>query len=102
MLGAGPLGVAVAAVLRDLKRQESRPARSDQSEIDRAIASLKDLGAALAQANPGEMKELLSSFVSRIELHFKDAQKGRRKREFTHGTMSRRDFMERLETESRD
>ena len=33
------------------------------------------------------MKELLNSFVSKIELHFKDAKTGRQKREFTHGTV---------------
>ena len=59
---------------------------SDQAEVERAIDELKCLGVALTKADPADTKRLLSSIVTRIELHFQDGT-GRRKRDFTHGTI---------------
>ena len=73
------------AELDSLTCHETRSNGGDDNEIDRAIESLKNLGKVLNDASPGDTKKLLSSIVTRIELHFEECSTGRQKREFTHG-----------------
>ncbi len=55
------------------------------TEVDRAIEALKRLREALEQAKPEDSRELLTSIVTKIELHFEEDTTGRQKRAFSHG-----------------
>ena len=73
--------------LETLTSRETRSSGNDSSEIESAIEALKGLGAALSKAGPGDTRELLSSIVSKIELHFdhEPTKGGRTRNTFTHG-----------------
>ena len=57
--------------------------------VDQAIAALRDLGTAFSKARPEDTKELLTSVVSKIELHYEhsEGETGRSASTFTHGTI---------------
>jgi DNA invertase Pin-like site-specific DNA recombinase len=74
------------AELASMSRPETRSKEQDRAEVDRAIEAMRDLGKSLRRAKPEDTKELLSSIVTRIELHFTDGT-GKTKRDFTHGTI---------------
>jgi len=61
----------------------------DDAEVDRAIDALRDLGTAFSKARPEDTKELLSSVISRIDLHYDHTagETGRSASTFTHGTI---------------
>jgi len=61
----------------------------DDAEVDRAIDALRDLGTAFSKARPEDTKELLTSVVSKIELHYDhgETESGRSTSRFTHGTI---------------
>ena len=69
--------------------QRTASTKQDDSEIDRAIDALRDLGRDLTKARPEETRELLSSIVSRIELRFdhKKTASGRTKDTFRDGVI---------------
>ena len=73
--------------LESLTRHETRSNGKDDSEIDRAIKALKTLGKALDKAKPEDTRDLLSSIVSRIEVHYshQETAGGRKTSEFSHG-----------------
>ena len=75
--------------LATLTRRETRSNGNDHSDIDRAIEALRDLGEALSKAGPGDTRELLSSIVSKVELHFdhKATEGGQNRNTFSHGTI---------------
>ena len=75
--------------LETLTRRETRSSGNDSSEIDRAIETLQNLRAALSEARPEDTKDLLSSIVSKIELHFdhEPTKNGRTRNTFSHGTV---------------
>ena len=77
---------SLASRLQDLAGRRTRSADEDKAEIERAIATLRQLGEAFTRAAPSETKELLDSVVTKVELHFTDGT-GRKKRDFTHGTI---------------
>lgn len=75
---------------RQLEAQTQRETlgpEQDDREIDQAIDALRDLGAALAVAKPEDTKELLSSIVSRIVLHYdhEEGESGRVTSAFREG-----------------
>ncbi len=74
------------AELEALTSREKRSGGRDGSEVDQVIEALRSLGEALSQASTADTKRLLASIISRIELHFAEGT-GRRKRDFTHGTI---------------
>jgi hypothetical protein len=67
--------------------RETTPARRDGSDIDQAIDALRRLGEALRKAEPEDTKQLLSTIVVKIELHFNHSETdgGRKTSEFSHG-----------------
>ena len=73
--------------LGSLTARETRPDKRDGSEVDRAIDALRTLGEALTAAGPEETRELLASFVSRIELYYdhQETEGGRKTSSFSHG-----------------
>jgi len=73
--------------LESLTRHETRSNGKDDSEIDRAIKALKTLGKALDKAKPEDTRDLLSSIVSKIEVHYshQETAGGRKTSEFSHG-----------------
>ena len=73
--------------LESLARHETRSNGKDDSEIDRAIEALKTLGKALDKAKPEDTRDLLSSIVSKIEVHYshQETAGGRKTSEFSHG-----------------
>jgi len=72
--------------LDSLRSRDTRSNGKDDKVVDRAIDALRSLREALSKANPADTKRLLSQIVTKIELHFTEG-KGRRKRDFTHGTI---------------
>lgn len=75
------------AELAALASRETAPQRKDGSEIDQAIEALRRLGEALRTAPPEDTKQLLSTIVVKIELHFKHGETagGRKTSEFSDG-----------------
>ncbi len=74
----------------ELQAQASRdtaPQKKDGSEVETAIEALRKLGDALRDADPADTKQLLSTIVVRIELHFDHSttEAGRKTSEFTYG-----------------
>ena len=70
----------------ELDAINSQKTRSDKPDVDQTIAVLRSLREALSKASPADTKRLLASIISRIDLHFTEGT-GRRKRDFTHGTI---------------
>jgi DNA invertase Pin-like site-specific DNA recombinase len=73
--------------LEALTCRQARPERKDGSEIDQAISALQNLSQAFKEADPADCRELLSSIVTRIELHFhhEPTSGGRERSVFSHG-----------------
>ena len=69
--------------------RHSASEQDSQTEIDRAIEALHDLGDALQKAEPDDTKELLASIVTRIELFYyhEGTDEGRKTSTFTHGVI---------------
>ena len=63
--------------------------KADEAEIDEAINALKTLGEAFNKAKPEDTRELISSIVSKIELHYdhEEMDGGRMRNTFSHGTI---------------
>ncbi len=70
----------------ELDAINSQKTRSDKPDVDQTIVALRNLREALSKASPADTKRLLASIISRIDLHFTEGT-GRRKRDFTHGTI---------------
>jgi len=77
------------AKLDALTSREKRPSSNIGSQVDQAIEALRGLREALERARPEDSRELLSSIVSRIELHFdhEETEGGRHRNTFSHGTI---------------
>jgi len=75
--------------LGDLTSHPTQSNGKGDAEVDRAIDALRGLREAFSKARPKDTKELLSSIVSRIELHYDHAagETGRSASTFTHGTI---------------
>jgi hypothetical protein len=83
-------GDRLKAELTALASRETTPARKDGAEVEAAIDALRTLGEALRKARPGDTKELLSTVVVKIELHFDHSttEAGRTTSEFSHGDIT--------------
>jgi hypothetical protein len=75
--------------LQSLTAHQDNGRKSDASEIEQAIDALRKLRDTLRKAKPENTRELLSSIVSKIELHFdhEETAAGRKTSVFTHGTI---------------
>ncbi len=72
-----------------LASRQATPDRKDGSEVDETIDTLRDLSKAFRDAEPEDIRELLSSIVTRIELHFnhETTSGGREQNVFAYGTI---------------
>ena len=60
----------------------------DDEKVEEAARVLRDMRGAFQEAEPGEVRELLSPLVSKIELHFDHVRQGKLERNpFKHGTI---------------
>jgi site-specific DNA recombinase len=76
------------AQLNAIGEAESGPAALDDEKVEEAARVLRDLREAFQDAEPGEVGELLSPLVSKIELHFDHVRHGKLERNpFKHGTI---------------
>jgi DNA invertase Pin-like site-specific DNA recombinase len=75
--------------LEALASRQARPDRKDGSDIDETIETLRDLAKAFRDAEPEDVRELLVSIVTRIELHFthETTSGGREQNVFAYGTI---------------
>jgi len=61
---------------------------TDEREVEEALETLRDLRSAIEDADPEDLRELLVSIVSRIELHYSHDTSGKKaKNTFEHGTI---------------
>ena len=72
-----------------LTRTETRSNGRDGSEIDQTIRALRGLSKAFSKAKPEDIRELLESIVSKVELRFDHEQSkgGRTRSTFRDGTI---------------
>ena len=64
------------------------PAALDDEKVEEAAHVLRDLREAFQDVGPGEVRELLSPLVAKIELHFDHVRAGKLERNpFKHGTI---------------
>jgi hypothetical protein len=77
------------ADLETLACRQAGPNRKNGSEIDETIDALRDLSKAFRDAEPEDIRELLASIVTRIELHFTHETRagGREQNVFAYGTI---------------
>jgi len=77
------------AELEALTNREKRPVGQDGSEVDQAIEALRNLREALRRAKPEDSRKLLSSIVTKVELHFdhEPTEGGRCRNPFSYGTI---------------
>ena len=77
------------AELAALASHATQSTGKGDAEVDQAIDALRGLREAFSEARPEDTKELLSSVVSRIELHYDHTagETGRSASTFTHGTI---------------
>jgi DNA invertase Pin-like site-specific DNA recombinase len=61
---------ALAAELEALD-QAAQAAQQQEAGIDRALAAMQDLGQALREAEPGEVRDAVKDLVEKVELHFR-------------------------------
>ena len=75
------------AELNALTSRETRSSGRASSEVDQAIEALQRLREAFSKAKPEDTRELLASFVSKVELHFdhRPTENGRHRNTFSHG-----------------
>jgi len=61
---------------------------TDDAKVEEAALVLRDMREAFTDADPAEIRDLLSPLVSKIELNFSHVQEGKKKRNpFEHGTI---------------
>ena len=71
-----------------LASRQPIPQQDQEREIDAALDALRNLRETFNQADPAEVRQLLSSLVTRIELHYSHGTAGKRTRNtFEHGTI---------------
>lgn len=70
----------LAVELEALSHRQTRPAESQASEVDRAIAALQAMEETFERGDPVEVRELLQAIVSRIEVHYLHGTRGTKQR----------------------
>lgn len=61
----------------ELDKQPAKRSANDKKEVEQAIKALRSLRRSFAKAEPENKRELLRSFVDRVELQFKHTRRGK-------------------------